>query len=95
MEEAPRLCPGVPIILVRLKKDLQKDPIAIEEESEKSLRFVAEHDGEIGAHEIGAKRYLGCSSSSDEGVDGVFEAAIRMALLTVQKVIGEGSCAVL
>ncbi|KAM6513771.1 Rho GTPase [Fusarium falciforme] len=95
IEEATRLCSGVPIILVGLKKDLRKDPITIEEMSLKSLRFVAEREGEIAAQEIGAKRYLECSSLSGEGVEEVFESAIRAALLTVQKVKGEVCCAVL
>ena len=95
IEEATRLCSGVPIILVGLKKDLRKDPITIEEMSLKSLRFVAEREGEVAAQEIGAKRYLECSSLSGEGVEDVFESAIRAALLTVQKVKGEVCCAVL
>lgn len=46
IEEATERCPGVPIILVGLKKDLRSDPVAIEEMRKKSQRFVTEHDGE-------------------------------------------------
>lgn len=74
----------MPIILVGLKKDLREDPVAIEEMRKKSLRFVTTHDGELVAREIGAKRYLECSSLSGEGVDDVFEAATRAALLTFE-----------
>ncbi|KAI1070867.1 hypothetical protein LB507_006877 [Fusarium sp. FIESC RH6] len=95
IEEAQRLCTGVPIILVGLKKDLREDPVAIEEMRKKSLRFVSEHDGESIAREIGAKRYLECSSLSGEGVDDVFEAATRAALLTFEKGEGGGCCVVL
>ena len=84
MEEANRLCAGVPVILVGLKKDLREDPVAIEEMRKKSQRFVTLHDGEAAAREIGAKRYLECSSLSGEGVDDVFEAATRAALLSFQ-----------
>ncbi|KAJ6445453.1 translation machinery-associated protein 20 [Purpureocillium lavendulum] len=95
IEEATRLCAGVPIILVGLKKDLREDPVAIEEMRKKSLRFVSPHDGEVAAREVGARRYLECSSLSGEGVDDVFEAATRAALLTFEKGEGSGCCVVL
>lgn len=93
--EATEKCPGVPIILVGLKKDLRDDPVAIEEMRKKSLRFVLPHDGENVAKEIGARKYLECSSLSGEGVDDVFEAATRAALLTFQKGEGSGCCVIL
>lgn len=95
VEEATEKCPGVPIILVGLKKDLREDPVAVEEMRKKSLRFVTEHDGEAAAREIGAKKYLECSSLSGEGVDDVFEAATRAALLTFEKGEGGGCCVIL
>lgn len=95
VEEATEKCPGVPIILVGLKKDLREDPVAVEEMRKKSLRFVTEHDGEAAAREVGAKKYLECSSLSGEGVDDVFEAATRAALLTFEKGEGGGCCVIL
>ncbi|KAL2107162.1 hypothetical protein VUR80DRAFT_5596 [Thermomyces stellatus] len=93
--EATRLCPGVPIILVGLKKDLREDPVAIEEQRKKSLRFVTPQEGEHVAREISARRYLECSSLTGEGVDDVFEAATRAALLTFDQSEGSGCCVVL
>lgn len=93
--EATRLCPNVPIILVGLKKDLREDPVAVEEQRKKSLRFVSGQEGEAVAREISARRYLECSSLSGEGVDDVFEAATRAALLTFEKGEGSGCCIVL
>jgi Rho family protein len=75
----------VPIILVGLKKDLREDPMAIEEMRKKSLRFVSPREGSETATQIGARRYLECSSLTGEGVDDVFEAATRAALLTFEK----------
>lgn len=95
IEEATRLCSGVPIILVGLKKDLREDPVAIEEMRKKSQRFLTPHDGEAAAREVGARRYLECSSLSGEGVDDVFEAATRAALLTFEKGEGGGCCVML
>ncbi|GIC86950.1 putative Rho GTPase Rho 2 [Aspergillus udagawae] len=85
IEEANERCPGVPIILVGLKKDLREDPLAIEEMRKKSLRFVTSREGSETATQIGARKYLECSSLTGEGVDDVFEAATRAALLTFDK----------
>jgi Rho family protein len=82
-------------VLVSLKKDLREDPIRIREIRESSLLLVTEHEGEIVAHEIGAKMYLECSSLSGEGVNTVFEIASRLALLGVQKAMIEGCCPIL
>ncbi|KAL2868300.1 putative Rho GTPase Rho 2 [Aspergillus lucknowensis] len=82
IEEANERCPGVPIILVGLKKDLRENPGAIEEMRKKSLRFVTPREGNDTATQIKARKYLECSSLTGEGVDDVFEAATRAALLT-------------
>ncbi|KAL1989397.1 hypothetical protein VTN96DRAFT_159 [Rasamsonia emersonii] len=93
IEEANERCPGVPIILVGLKKDLREDPVAIEEMRKKSLRFVTPKEGSDTAAQIGARKYLECSSLTGEGVDDVFEAATRAALLTFDK--QRNSCCVI
>jgi len=93
--EAQERCPDVPIILVGLKKDLRGDPVAIEEMRKRSQRFVTETEGEHAAREIGARKYLECSSLSGEGVDDVFEAATRAALLMFEKGEGSGCCVIL
>ncbi|PNH28268.1 hypothetical protein BJF96_g8430 [Verticillium dahliae] len=95
IEEASRLCPDVPIMLVGLKKDLREDPVAIEEMRKKSLPFVTTAQGDAVAREVGARKYLECSSLSGEGVDDVFEAATRAALLTFEKGEGGGCCVIL
>lgn len=93
--EANERCPNVPIILVGLKKDLRGDPVAIEEMRKRSQRFVTEDEGQRIAKEIGARKYLECSSLTGEGVDDVFEAATRAALLTFEKKEGSGCCVIL
>lgn len=45
--------------------------------------------------EIGARKYLECSSLTGDGVDDVFEAATRAALLAVDKSEGGGCCIIL
>jgi Rho family protein len=95
VEEATERCPGVPIILVGLKKDLREDPLAIEEMRKKSQHFVGYREGSEIAHDIGARKYLECSSLTGEGVDDVFEAATRAALLTFEKSESSGCCVIL
>jgi Rho family protein len=95
VEEANERCPNVPIILVGLKKDLREDPVAIEEIRKRSQHFVSTREATEIAHEIGARKYLECSSLTGEGVDDVFEAATRAALLTFEKGEGGGCCVIL
>ena len=47
------------------------------------------------AHTIGAKKYLECSSLTGEGVDDVFEAATRAALLEYDDRDASGCCVLL
>lgn len=61
----------------------------------KSLHFTTDSEGSNAAREIGARKYLECSSLTGEGVDDVFEAATRAALLTFEKGEGGGCCAIL
>ena len=61
----------------------------------KSLHFTTQKDGNDAAHEIGARKYLECSSLTGEGVDDVFEAATRAALLTFEKGERGGCCTIL
>jgi len=95
VEEASERCPGVPIILVGLKKDLREDPVAIEEMRRRSQHFVTQRQAVQVAEDIGARKYLECSSLSGEGVDDVFEAATRAALLIFEKREGSGCCVIL
>ena len=55
-EEARERCPGVPIILVGLKKDLRDDPLAQEEMRKKSLKFTTTKAGSDMKEAIGARK---------------------------------------
>ena len=74
-----------PMILVSLKNDLRKNTTVVEKMHENSLRLVTQLEGELVAVDIGAKRYIECSSLSGEGVHNAFEAATRAALLPPRK----------
>ncbi|ODV96024.1 hypothetical protein PACTADRAFT_49443 [Pachysolen tannophilus NRRL Y-2460] len=75
IDEVSKYCPNTPVLLVGLKKDLRDD------ETVEGKRSVAFKRGEQVAREIGAKKYIECSSLNGEGVDDVFEYAARMSLL--------------
>jgi Rho family protein len=81
-EEAREKCPGVPVILVALKKDLRDDAVAIEEMRKTGRNFCSPRMGEDMRDAIGARKYLECSSLTGEGVDDVFEAATRAAMIS-------------
>ena len=85
-------CPNVPIILVGLKKDLRDDPVAQEEMRKTSGKFLTPDEGEAVRKQIGAKKYLECSSLTGEGVDDVFEAATRQSLLSGGKESNSRGC---
>lgn len=68
--------------------------MAQEEMRKKSLHFTTESEGITTAREIGARKYLECSSLTGEGVDDVFEAATRAALLTFEKRDRGGCCVI-
>ncbi|KAI1007323.1 GTP-binding protein [Podosphaera aphanis] len=93
--EANERCPNVPIILVGLKKDLRQDPVAIEEIRKRSQTFITAREATEVANDIGAKKFLECSSLTGEGVDDVFEAATRAALLSFQNDERNGCCVIL
>lgn len=76
------------------KKGSSRDPLAQEEMRKKSMHFTSDNEGNNAAREIGARKYLECSSLTGEGVDDVFEAATRAALLTFEKGERSGCCVV-
>lgn len=86
VEEVRKYCSGVPYLLVGLKKDLRLDADV--------TKYVQFHQGDSAARQIGAKRYLECSALTGEGVDDIFETAIRTSLLVNEKPSG-GCCIVI
>ncbi|SNX82183.1 probable Rho2 - GTP binding protein Rho2 [Melanopsichium pennsylvanicum] len=80
MEEVRQICgPSVPVLLVGCKKDLREDAIAKGKPVEGN--YVERRQAKEVAHQIGARSYHECSSLKNQGVDAVFEAATRAAML--------------
>lgn len=73
--------PGVPIILVGTKCDLLHDDSMVKKLATRGISMITTGEAELRAKEIGAKKYMACSSITQEGLKGVFDCAIREALL--------------
>lgn len=84
-EEVKKYSPNVPFLLVGLKKDLRLDS---------SRNYVQYHEGEEVARQIGARKYLESSALTGEGVDDIFETAMRISLLVNNKKEQKGCCTI-
>ncbi|KAH8756885.1 GTP-binding protein rho1 precursor, partial [Hyaloscypha sp. PMI_1271] len=83
--EVRHFCPSIPIFLIGTKSDLRYDQRTILQLREKGQRPVLPVEGEALARKIGAKQYLECSATMNEGVRDVFEHASRAAALEKAK----------
>ncbi|CAN6614402.1 GTP-binding protein Rho1p [Trichomonascus vanleenenianus] len=95
IEEVNELCPGVPVILVGLKKDLRTNTTVVEQMRRTGQSFVSVEEAETTARQIGARRYLECSALTGEGVDDIFEVATRASLLVTEKTPGSPGCCII
>ncbi|XP_045603721.1 ras-like GTP-binding protein Rho1 [Procambarus clarkii] len=78
--EVQHYCPKVPIIVVGNKKDLRDDAATIEELRKVDQEPVKPEDGQNMAEKINAYAYVECSAKTTEGVQEVFETAVKAAL---------------
>ena len=72
--------PGTPIILVGTKEDLRDDPEVISRLATRDLSPITYQQGLECARDIGAVRYMECSSLTEKGVQEVFIEGARAAL---------------
>lgn len=98
--EVSHHCPNTPIILVGTKSMLREDPEILTDLDAKHLAPISFERGALMAKEIGAIKYMECSSLHQQGLEAVFDEAARAC--TRQPVIprtkrrdGRGGCIVL
>ena len=70
-------CPNTPILLVGTKLDLREDEAVIALLSERKLKPISHADGLRLANDIKAAKYLECSSLTQQGVNEVFDEAVK------------------
>ncbi|KAG9120050.1 GTP-binding protein Rho1, partial [Ceratobasidium sp. 392] len=87
VSEVNHFCPGLPFILVGCKKDLRHNATTIEKLRLSGQILITTEEGMELAQKIGARRYLECSSQTGEGVDEVFQWAVRIALTSRPNVV--------
>ncbi|KAF7995858.1 hypothetical protein HCN44_006965 [Aphidius gifuensis] len=73
-------CPATPIILVGTKLDLREDKETIEKLKDKKLAPITYPQGLAMAKEIGAVKYMECSAFTEQGLEAIFEKAVRVSL---------------
>ncbi|KAI8830368.1 ras family-domain-containing protein [Chytriomyces cf. hyalinus JEL632] len=78
--EVAQYCPGVPIVLVGLKKDLRNNPAVVAELAKSGASPVSQHQGADMARRIGAVAYMECSARNREGIQELFQAVTRASL---------------
>ncbi|KAH8831569.1 putative small GTPase [Flagelloscypha sp. PMI_526] len=71
--------PGVPKLLVGTMTDLREDAATIANLAEERMRPISYEEGIEMANILGIEKYMECSARTGEGVDKVFEDAIRLA----------------
>ena len=75
--EVRQHCPNAPIILVGTCLDLRQDSNTIKIMKEHGVAPITYSQGLEMAREIGAVEYVECSALTREGLNEVFEEAIR------------------
>jgi small GTP-binding protein len=92
--EITHYCPESRVLLVGLKKDLRNDSDIIARLSEKRQHPITTEEGAKAAKEFGACYHIECSSKTQEGLQTLFNEAIRCCT-TPQKIRKKGGCSLL
>ncbi|KAF7343750.1 hypothetical protein MSAN_01955600 [Mycena sanguinolenta] len=79
-------CPDIPFLIVGTKIDLRDDSELIAELARQNKRLVRSEEGERLAFELGAAKYVECSTLTRNGLYNVFEEAL---ILTLQPAVDE------
>ncbi|KAH3745716.1 small GTP-binding protein domain [Pelomyxa schiedti] len=75
--EIKHYSPGVPFILVGLKKDARNDKDTLAQLAKRNVVPVSTETGQAVATRLGAAKFIECSALTQEGLQDVFNSAIR------------------
>ncbi|KAF0413261.1 Cell division control protein 42 [Gigaspora margarita] len=73
-------CPGIPCLIVGTQIESRNDPLVVEKLLRQNMRPVTSKQGENAAQELGAVKYVECSTLTQRGLKNVFDEAIVAAL---------------
>ncbi|KAL7716479.1 small monomeric GTPase [Entamoeba marina] len=73
-------CPAAKIMVIGTKTDLREDPKEMQSLQENGETAHVKEDGEKLAKELNALAYMECSALTREGLNEIFEQAIRFTL---------------
>ncbi|KAG8812277.1 hypothetical protein FRC18_003019 [Serendipita sp. 400] len=82
--EVKHACPNVPYFVVGCKTDLRKDPRTLESLKSWRMEPTTPEMGEAVTRQLGAEMYFECSAKENEGVDAIFEHAMKISLSSLQ-----------
>ncbi|CAO3689681.1 unnamed protein product [Rhizopus stolonifer] len=80
--EVQRYCAGLPIILTACKVDLRQDKLPKQFE-----QLISYQQGMDVARQVGAYKYVECSAKLGQGVQQVFDTAIKSTMVTSSCVV--------
>lgn len=78
--EVRQFCPEVPILLVGTKIDLRDDPITVKNLQHEKKVPITKNQGIKTATKVKAYNYIECSALTQQGLNQVFEEAVRSIL---------------
>ena len=78
--EIQQHCPGTPFLLVGTQIDLKEDRATIDKLADKNQKPISSEEGLEAAKQVGAEKYVECSSLTMEGIKDLFDQAIIQAL---------------
>ncbi|KAI1303579.1 Ras-related C3 botulinum toxin substrate 1 [Halotydeus destructor] len=90
--EVSHHCPNTPAILVGTKLDLRDDAKTLDKLREWKLKPIQCPQGLAMAKEIGSVKYLECSALTQEGMNIVFDEAIRAVLCPQPRIPKQRKC---
>ena len=86
-KETDYFLPNAPFVLVDLKTDLRDDDNIVKRlETKYGMKPITKEQGEAKAKELGAVKYIECSSKTGENVNSGFEEAARIGLTSSEKI---------
>jgi len=78
IKEVQHYCPKSAYMLVGLKKDLATDDYVIKDLARRQQRPVQTQEAQTVASDLGISKFMECSAINSEGVEEIFEEAVRM-----------------